>query len=104
MGASRTLAEQMANAHVEREREAAFVANLDAEAEAAREQNQREAAQAELADHLRRRGAAYLDATGAPTVPPALMEAWSAEHVSTKATEQEAAHQRLVDSTRGQIF
>ena len=104
MGANRTLAEQMANAYAEREKARAFAANLDAEAEAAREQRQREAAQAELAEHLRRRGATYLDATGAPAVPPALMEAWSAELVSSKAAEQEAAHQRLVDSTRGQIF
>lgn len=74
-------------------------------AEAARtEERQREAAQAELAEHLSRRGAAYLDATGEPEVPRSVLESWRDEYVSGKVAAREADRQRRLDATAGQGF
>lgn len=92
---------QAATPYARQQEDARNMAAYDAAVEARAEERQRGAAQAELTEHLSRRGAAYLDATGEAEVPRSVLEDWRGEFVGDKLAAQEADRKRREDATRG---
>jgi hypothetical protein len=57
-----------------------------------------EAAEGELADHLRRRGEAYVEAAGT-TPSAATLEAWTVEYTNDKEGRRREENQRTIRSS-----
>lgn len=57
-----------------------------------------EAAEGELADHLRRRGEAYVEAAGT-TPSAATLEAWTVEYTNEKEVRRQENNQRTIRSS-----
>jgi hypothetical protein len=68
---------------------------FDQEEAAAKEEKRVEAAQGELADHLRRRGEAYVEAAGT-TPSPATLEAWTVEYTNGKEGRRQEENRRTL--------
>jgi hypothetical protein len=70
-------------------------AEYDREHDNRQELKRIEAAEGELADHLRRRGEAYVDAAGT-TPSPATLEAWTVEFANAKEVRRRENNQRTI--------
>lgn len=101
MGVRRqTLPEQIADAYAERERQAAFVANFDAEEERRAEAKRKAEAQAETEELARTRLQEFLDAGLSETE---LRQQWPmilSEHFGRKNAERDAERQQMINAQR----
>ncbi len=70
-------------------------AEYDQQEAAAKELKRIEAVQGELADHLRRRGEAYVEAAGT-TPSAATLEAWTVEYTNDKEVRRQEENQRTI--------
>lgn len=104
MGARRTLQEQIDSAYADQQRGREFVERLDRENEAAREQERKDQAAREVEDLARTRLSEWLAAGGTEQEFRREWPRMLREHLDNKRGAEDAAHQRLVDSTRDQIF
>lgn len=100
MGANRTLAEQVAAAWEDREKDAAFVASIDAEEERRAEVKRKTEAEAEVAALAKSRLQEFLDAGLTETEFRLQWPQIVAEHFGRKHAASDAERARLVDLQR----
>ncbi len=100
MGARRTLEEEMAAAYAERQRQAALVAEFDADQERRREEKRRTAAQAETEELARTRLSEWLDGGSTEEEFRQVWPQMLAEHYGRKHAAKAAERQKLIDENR----
>ncbi len=101
MGQNRpTLEEQVANAHAQRERDAAFVASIDAEEERRAEVKRKAAAQAELEALATKRLDEWTTAGGTVEEFRRVWPDMMREHFGRRHAAEDAERQKMIDAQR----